>query len=115
MGTIGRRMALAALSALAATAVFTAPATAAPYDSAISVQPYAHIGGSGTVTRLTTGAGAPVCDGAARVAEHHRPPGAVHAGEARFEARLQEVRFSGLMPRSVSVLGEDIQDGEIGA
>ncbi|MEU6862684.1 DUF6299 family protein [Streptomyces sp. NPDC046876] len=147
MGTTGRRMALAALSALAAAAAFTAPATAASHNSAISVQPYAHIGEDGTITlsgtyrcnagsptgatqisatvvqeetHLTTSAGEAVCDGAehewqstGRLPQSLGLPGDVHPGAARFEARIQEVRFSGLMPKSVSVFAEDVQEGEI--
>ncbi|MEW2414212.1 DUF6299 family protein [Streptomyces sp. NPDC046866] len=147
MGTTGRRMALAALSALTAAAAFAAPATASPRNSDVSVQPYAHIGEDGTITlsgtyrcdagspmgatqisatvvqgetHLTSGAGEAVCDGA----EHEWQstgtlpqslglPGEVHPGPARFEARLQEVRFSGLMPKSVAVHAEDVRDGEI--
>ncbi|MEU3776719.1 DUF6299 family protein [Streptomyces sp. NPDC032472] len=147
MGTTGRRMALAALSALTAAAAFTAPAAAAPNNSAISVQPFAQIGEDGTITlsgtyrcdggspmgakqisatvvqegtHLTTSAGEAVCDGAqhewqttGRLPQSLGLPGEVHPGAARFEARLQEVRFSGLMPKSTSVSAEDVQEGEI--
>lgn len=143
MGMPGRRMALAALPALAATAVFTAPATATPFDSAISVQPYAHIGDDGTITlsgtyrcndpspvgaiqitasviqdgvHLTTGAGDAVCDGAeheweSRAKLRHTP--GIHPGRARAEARLQEIRLSGLMPQSLHTLAEDHRDVQV--
>ncbi|MET9963219.1 DUF6299 family protein [Streptomyces sp. NPDC006326] len=139
----GRRMALAALSALAAAAAFTAPATATSFDSAISVQPYAQIGEDGTITlsgtyrctdaspvggiqiaasviqdhtRLTTGAGGAVCDGAeheweSRASLRYTPD--IHPGPARAEVRLQEVKLSGLMPKSLHTLAEDQQDIQI--
>ncbi|MEU9146928.1 DUF6299 family protein [Streptomyces sp. NPDC048349] len=43
-------MALAALSALAATTVFTATAGATSFDQEISVQPYGHISQDGRIT-----------------------------------------------------------------
>ncbi|MEU9107912.1 DUF6299 family protein [Streptomyces xanthophaeus] len=46
----GTRTALAALSALAATAAFTAPAEATVYNQGISVQSHGHIHQDGTVT-----------------------------------------------------------------
>ncbi|MET9857371.1 DUF6299 family protein [Streptomyces sp. NPDC006450] len=54
MATTGPRMALAALAALGATAVFTAPAHAAPYGGdhyvhGIYVSPEAHIASDGTI------------------------------------------------------------------
>ncbi|WP_329384385.1 DUF6299 family protein [Streptomyces sp. NBC_01351] len=46
----GSRLALAALSALAATAVFTTQAGATSFDQGISVQPYGHISEGDTIT-----------------------------------------------------------------
>ncbi|MFD6187314.1 DUF6299 family protein [Streptomyces goshikiensis] len=125
MGTTGPRMALAALSALAATTVFTAPADATVFENHISVRQDAHIGDDDTVTlsgayvcsdpspvgvqiatflaqdgtRLgTTAKGEVICDGH----EHEwqstasmRYTKGLHAGEARAEARLEVVRTGG--------------------
>ncbi len=139
----GRRMALATFSALAAVSVFTAPANATVFNQEISVQPYAHITEDGSVTlsgtylcegssprgavqvkatvvqeglRLTVAAGDARCDG-----ERHRweargsvrfTPG-LHAGRAEAVAQLQEVHFSGLMPRSIDTLAEDGKNIEV--
>ncbi|MGP3686667.1 DUF6299 family protein [Streptomyces sp. IBSNAI002] len=131
-------MALAALSALAATAVFTAPAEATSFDQGISVQPYGHISEDGTVTlsgtyhctspspvgaklqiaasviqhgtRLAFGGGEATCDGqehAWQATGSLRYTPGIKAGPARAEARLNEIHFSGLMPRSVDTVAED--------
>ncbi|MFD3551336.1 DUF6299 family protein [Streptomyces goshikiensis] len=118
-------MALAALSALAATTAFTAPADATVFENHISVRQDAHIGDDDTVTlsgayvcndpspvgvqiatflaqdgtRLgTTAKGEVICDGH----EHEwqstasmRYTKGLHAGEARAEARLEVVRTGG--------------------
>lgn len=137
----GGRTALAALSALAATAVFTAPAEATSFDQGISVRPYGHVSKDGTVTlsgtyhctnpspvgaklqiaaavvqdgtRLAFGGGEARCDGQ----EHEwEATGSlkftpdVHPGPARAEARLNEIHFAGLMPRSIDTVAEDRQD-----
>lgn len=143
MGMPGSRTALAALSALAATAGFTAPADATVFNHGISVQPYAHIDQDGTITlsgsyhcdvaspvgavqikatviqdnvRLTIAAGDAHCDGA----EHgwtadgtlRLTPG-VHGGRAVAAAQLQEIHFSGLMPKSIDTVAEDTRDIEV--
>ncbi|MGW7437912.1 DUF6299 family protein [Streptomyces sp. NPDC054849] len=144
MGIHGPRMALAALSALAATAVCTAPAEATVYEQGISVQPYGHISEDGRITlsgsyhceqasshgaklqiaaavlqdgtRLGFGGGEADCDG-----EEHAwqatgtlkfTPG-VHPGPALAEVQLNEIHFSGLMPRSVDTVAEDRQEIEL--
>ncbi|MCY0945854.1 DUF6299 family protein [Streptomyces antarcticus] len=119
------RLALAALSALAAATVLTATASAAHGGNEISVQEDARIGGDGTVTlsgtyrcappspvgtvqiaaavlqegtRLGFGGGEADCDG-----EVHRWEATgtlrltpdVHPGAAAAEVRLQEIRRSG--------------------
>ncbi|MCX5013444.1 DUF6299 family protein [Streptomyces sp. NBC_00555] len=141
MGIHGTRMALAALSTLAATAVFTAPAGATSFDQGISVQPYGHISEDGKVTlsgkyhctnpspmgaklqiaaavvqggtRLAFGGGEAECDGQ----EHEweatgslKFTPAVHPGPALAEAQLNEIHFSGLMPRSIDTVAEDRQE-----
>lgn len=58
MAPTGPRTALIAFSALAAAAVFAAPAAATSYHNSISVQPYAHITPEGTITL----SGTYVCD-----------------------------------------------------
>lgn len=138
MGIHVNRMALAALSALAAAAVFTTPADATSFDQGISVQSYGHISEDGKVTlfgtyhctapspmgaklqiaaaviqdgtRLAFGGGEAQCDG-----EEHawQATGslaftpAVHPGPALAEAQLNEIHFSGLMPRSIETVAED--------
>ncbi|MGW7451561.1 DUF6299 family protein [Streptomyces sp. NPDC054787] len=144
MGIHGSRMALAALSALAATAVFTAPADATVFDQGISVQPYGHITEDGKVTlfgtyhctspspmratlqiaaavvqdgtRIGFGGGEADCDGEEHAWEatgslHFTPR--VHAGPARAEVQLNEVHFSGLLPRSVDTVAQDTQEIEL--
>ncbi|MFD3695680.1 DUF6299 family protein [Streptomyces sp. NPDC058646] len=133
-------MALAALSALAATAVFTVPAEATVYNQGISVQPYGHISEDGTVTlsgtyhctapspmgaklqiaasltqehtRLAFSGGEADCDGEEHAWEAtgslRYTPG-IHAGAALAEAQLNEIHFSGLMPRSVDTVAQDRQ------
>ncbi|MFJ4780767.1 DUF6299 family protein [Streptomyces sp. NPDC088762] len=132
------RMALAALSAVAGAAVFTAPATATSFDQGISVQPYAHISEDGTITlsgtyhctvpspmgatlqisagvyqdgtRIGLGGGQAQCDGAEhewRASGSLRLTPNVHPGPALAEAQLNEVQFSGLMPRSIDTVAED--------
>ncbi|MFE2928363.1 DUF6299 family protein [Streptomyces goshikiensis] len=116
-------MAFAALSALAATTVFTAPADATVFENRISVRQDAHIGDDGTVTlsgtyvcedpspvgvqiatalaqdgtRLgTTAKGRVICDGrkhAWRSTASLRFTKGIHAGKARAEARLEVVRM----------------------
>ncbi|MFE9479779.1 DUF6299 family protein [Streptomyces spororaveus] len=138
-----RRMALAAFSALAATTLFTAPAGATVFNQGISVHHDAYVAKDGAVTlsgmyhceqaspmgamqikatvvqedgrQLSIGAEQIVCDGQERrwVAN---APGAfvnVHPGRAVVTAELQEVRLSGLMPKSVDTLARDTQDVEV--
>lgn len=138
-----RRMALTVFSALAATTLFTAPAGATVFDQGISVHRDAYVAKDGSITlsgtyhceqaspvgamqikatveqegggRLSIGAEQIVCDGQERrwVAD---APGAfvnVHPGRAVVTAELQEVRFSGLMPRSVTTVARDAQDVEV--
>ncbi|MCM9079993.1 MULTISPECIES: DUF6299 family protein [Streptomyces] len=138
-----RRMALAAFSALAATTLFTAPAGATVFNQGISVHHDAYVAKDGAVTlsgtyhceqaspmgamqikatvvqedgrQLSIGAEQIVCDGRERrwVAN---APGAfvnVHPGRAVVTAELQEVRLSGLMPKSVDTLARDTQDVEV--
>ncbi|MFB7180095.1 DUF6299 family protein [Streptomyces sp. NPDC056257] len=138
----GRRMALAALSALAATTVFTVPAGATVFEQGITVHPEAHLtrdGGvilSGTYhceqasprgamqikatlvqdgTRLSLGAEEVVCDGAERRWVAHAPGSFVHVhpGRATVTGELQEIRLSGLMPRSVTTVAQDSEDVEV--
>ncbi|MGW6690174.1 DUF6299 family protein [Streptomyces sp. NPDC054961] len=136
MAASGPRMALAALAALGATAVFTAPANAAPYGNDIYVSSEAHIAEDGTIhlsgayhctspsrsgavqikatvvqddVRLSIGAGEARCDGTEHEWSAHgtlRLTPSIHAGEAMAEARLQEVRFGRLLPRSVDTIAE---------
>ncbi|WP_326589888.1 DUF6299 family protein [Streptomyces sp. NBC_01294] len=137
-------MALASLSALAATAVFTAPADATVFDQGISVQPYGHISRDGEVTlsgtyhcsnpspmgaklqiaaavvqdgtRLGFGGGEADCDGEEHVWQATGSlkftPG-VHPGAALAEVQLNEIHFSGLMPRSIDTVAEDRQEIEL--
>ncbi|WP_158717867.1 DUF6299 family protein [Streptomyces sp. NRRL F-2664] len=137
-----RRMALAALSALAAITLSGTTAAATVFQQAVSVHHDAHVAGDGTVTlsgtyhceqaspagamqiratveqeggRLSIGAEQPVCDGTERrwVAT---APGRwvdVRPGRAVVTAELQEIRFSGLMPKSVTTVAQDRQDVEI--
>ncbi|WP_327735848.1 DUF6299 family protein [Streptomyces nojiriensis] len=138
-----RRMALTAFSALAATTLFAAPAGATVFNQGISVHGDAYVAKDGAVTlsgtyhceqaspngamqikatlaqegggRLSIGAEQIVCDGRERrwVAN---APGAfvnVHPGRAVVTAELQEVRFSGLMPRSVDTVAQDSRDVEV--
>ncbi|MFE9561116.1 DUF6299 family protein [Streptomyces sp. NPDC006487] len=125
MATTGPRMALAALAALGATAVFTAPANAAPYGNGIYVSSEARIAPDGTIhlfgeyhctapspsgavqikatieqedVRLSIGGGDAQCDGAVHDWSAHgtlRLTPTVHAGEALAKAELQEIRFGG--------------------
>ncbi|MCX5406693.1 DUF6299 family protein [Streptomyces sp. NBC_00335] len=125
MATTGPRMALAALAALGATAVFTAPANAAPYGNDIYVSSEAHIAPDGTIhlsgeyhctapspsgavqikatieqedVRLSIGGGDARCDGEVHDWSAHgtlRLTPTVHAGEALAKAELQEIRFGG--------------------
>ncbi|MGW0391167.1 DUF6299 family protein [Streptomyces sp. NPDC003042] len=130
-------MALAALSALAATAAFTAPATATVFEQGISVQPYGHISDDGTITlsgtyhctavspmgtvqiaasvlqdgtRLAFGGGEAHCDGGEHAWEATgslRFTPGVHSGPALAEVRLNEIQRSGLMPKSIDTVAED--------
>lgn len=123
MAATGPRMALAALAALGATAVFTAPANAAHYENDIFVSSEAHIAPDGTIhlsgeyrctapspsgavqikatieqedVRLGIGGGDAQCDGAVHDWSAHgtlRLTPTVHAGEALAKAELQEIRF----------------------
>ncbi|MFD9355999.1 DUF6299 family protein [Streptomyces sp. NPDC060031] len=138
-------MALAALSALAATTVFTAPAGATVFNQGISVHPEAHIAEDGAVTlsgsyhcegasptgamqikatveqdgsRLSIGGEQVVCDGTERRWVAHAPgfaSGSVHPGRATVTGELQEIRLSGLMPKSVTTLAQDTRDVEVHA
>ncbi|WP_107417231.1 DUF6299 family protein [Streptomyces sp. CB00455] len=133
-------MALAGLAALAATAVFTAPAGATSFDQGITVRSYGHISEDGAVTvsgtyhcntpsprgkvqiaaavvqggtRLAFGGGEAECDGREHAWEatgslRYTPD--VHPGPAVAEARLNEIHFSGLMPRSIDTVAEDRRD-----
>ncbi|MFG2993429.1 DUF6299 family protein [Streptomyces sp. NPDC048257] len=138
-----RRMALTAFAALAATTLFTAPAGATVFDQGISVHHDAYVAQDGAVTlsgtyhcekaspvgamqikatvaqegggQLSIGAEQIVCDGQERRWVAHAP-GAfanVHPGHAVVTAELQEVRLSGLMPRSVTTVAKDTQDVEV--
>lgn len=125
MAVSGPRMALAALAALGAAAVFTAPANAAPYGNGIYVSPDAHIAEDGTIhlfgsyhctapspsgavqikatvqqedIRLSIGGGDATCDGTEHDWEAHgtlRFTPTLHAGEALARAELQEIHFGG--------------------
>ncbi|MBT2479480.1 hypothetical protein J7E94_14825 [Streptomyces sp. ISL-94] len=64
-------------------------------------------------TRLGVGGGEAHCDGA----EHEwqasgslRLTQGIHPGPALAEAQLNEVHFSGLMPRSIETVAEDRQE-----
>ncbi|MFD9409087.1 DUF6299 family protein [Streptomyces sp. NPDC059989] len=139
----GHRMALAALSALAATTVFTGPAAATVFNQGISVHPDAHIAEDGTVTlsgtyhceqaspmgamqikavveqdgsKLSIGAEEVVCDGTERKWVARTPgflAGSVHPGHATVTGEIQEIHLSGLMPRSVATVAQDTQDVEV--
>ncbi|CAL9459257.1 hypothetical protein SUDANB120_02606 [Streptomyces sp. enrichment culture] len=75
-------------------------------------------------TRLTTTAEeSPVCDGTERewrgtagTPQSLGLPGGIHEGEALFEARLQEIGFSGasLLPSSVDAVAVDSRPGHVG-
>lgn len=135
----GRRMALATLSALAATTVCTAPAGATVFEQGISVHHDAHVDGDGGVTlsgtyhceqaspmgamqikatveqdgrRLSIGAEQPMCDGTERRWVAHAPGSFSHVrpGRAKVTAELQEIRLSGLMPRSVDTVARDTRE-----
>ncbi|MFE2284434.1 DUF6299 family protein [Streptomyces sp. NPDC059443] len=125
MAATGPRMALAALAALGATAVFTAPANAAAHGNGIYVSSEAHIAEDGTIhlfgsyactdpslsgavqikatviqddVRLSIGGGDAVCDGVEHGWSAHgtlRFTPNVHAGEALAEAQLQRLHFGG--------------------
>ncbi|MFD9303328.1 DUF6299 family protein [Streptomyces sp. NPDC060048] len=125
MAASGPRMALAALAALGAAAVFTAPANAAPYGNDIYVSSEVHISEDGRIhlsgvyhctspspaggvqikativqedVRLSVGGGDARCDGTEHEWSAHGTLAFtpnVHAGEALAEARLQEVHFGG--------------------
>ncbi|WP_314250620.1 DUF6299 family protein [Streptomyces kutzneri] len=138
-----RRMALTAFSALAATTLFTAPAGATVFDQGISVHRDAYVAKDGAVTlsgtyhceqaspmgamqikatveqegggRLSVGAEQIVCDGKERRWVANAPGDFVnvHPGHAVVTAELQEVRLSGLMPKSVTTVAQDSQDVEV--
>ncbi|MEV7726909.1 DUF6299 family protein [Streptomyces sp. NPDC087917] len=125
MRTPARRMALSAFSALAATALFAAPAAATVYQQAISVHPAVDIARDGTITlsgtyrcepaspvgavqiratviqdriRLGLGAGDAVCDGRDHEWAAHgtlRLTPGIHEGGARVQAELQEIHYGG--------------------
>lgn len=125
MRTPARRIALAAFSALAATALFTAPAAATVFHQGISVRPEAHIAEDGTITlsgtyscqaaspmgavqvkvtvvqdgtHLGLGAGDARCDGQEHDWEAQgtlRLTPAIHEGAALAQAELQEIHFGG--------------------
>ncbi|MFD3541759.1 DUF6299 family protein [Streptomyces sp. NPDC058662] len=138
MGIHGSRIAFAALSALAATAVCTPPAQATVFEQGISIRSHGHIGEDGTVTlsgtyhcanpspvgaklqiaaaveqgstRLAFGGGEAHCDGkvhAWKATGSLRFTPDIRPGEALAEAQLNEIHFSGLMPRSVDTVAED--------
>ncbi|MER6196879.1 DUF6299 family protein [Streptomyces sp. NPDC001586] len=138
----GRRMALAALSALAATTVFTVPAGATVFNQGISVHPHARLAQDGSVTlsgsyhceqasprgamqikatlvqdgvRLSLGAEEVVCDGTERTWVAHAPGSFVRVqpGHATVTGEIQEVRLSGFMPRSVTTVAQDSKDVEV--
>nr|WSX51452.1 DUF6299 family protein [Streptomyces sp. NBC_00974] len=138
MAASGPRMALAALAALGATAVFTAPANAAPYGNDIYVSSEVHIAEDDTIhlsgtyhctalspsgsvqikatvvqedVRLSIGGGEARCDGTEHKWEARgtlRLTPSVHAGTAMAEARLQEIHFGRLLPRSVDTIAEHV-------
>ncbi|MEU6309887.1 DUF6299 family protein [Streptomyces sp. NPDC047014] len=134
-----RRMALAAFSALAATALFTAPAGATVFQQGISVDDEARITEDGGVIlsgtyhceqaspegamqvkasveqdggRLGIGAERIVCDGTERRWVAHAPGEYAHVreGRAKVTAELQEVRLKGFFPRSVDTVALDAKD-----
>ncbi|MFF5704550.1 DUF6299 family protein [Streptomyces sp. NPDC012794] len=141
MRTPASRMTLGAFSALAATALFTTAAHATVFDQAISVRPEAHIAGDGSVTlsgtyrcevaspsgamqikatviqdgsRLSIGAGEVVCDGAEHAWVAGSPlTGGIHPGRATAVAELQEIHFSGLMPRAIDTVAQDSKDIQV--
>ncbi|MFB7619980.1 DUF6299 family protein [Kitasatospora sp. NPDC056181] len=131
----GPRMMMVALAALGAVA-FTAPAHATALGDEISVSSEVTIGADGSIhlsgtyrctssagvahqiratvqqesVRLGIGAGNVVCDGAERPWEAGAPAAfvpAVHGGEAKATAELQEIDMAGLVPRSVSTVARD--------
>ncbi|MET9886542.1 DUF6299 family protein [Streptomyces sp. NPDC006430] len=135
----GRRTTLTALSALAATTVFTVPAGATVFEQAVFVHQDAHIDQDGAITlsgsyyceqaspmgamqikatviqegagRLTVGTGDLLCDGAEHIWKVHTPQfgAGVHRGHATATADLQEIRLQGLMPKSVDTVAQDTQ------
>ncbi|NXY95847.1 hypothetical protein HYE82_15895 [Streptomyces sp. BR123] len=137
MRAYGSRITLAAFSALAAAAVFPAPAEATVFNQAVSVQSKASIGKDGTITlsgtyrcelpspkgaihvgatlvqdgvRLGLSAGAAVCDGRSHAWYARgtlRYTPGVHAGRAEAAAELQEIHFSGFMPSSLDTVAAD--------
>jgi hypothetical protein len=135
----GTRLALAAVAAVAATMAFTAPAGATVYEQEIHLSEQAHIAdgmitlsgaytcnGPGHLqigatvlqdgTQLTLGAGEAVCDGTEHLWEASGSLELVpdiHPGAAEGVARLNEVHFSGLMPRAIDTVAEDHQDLQI--
>ncbi|MFK0255953.1 DUF6299 family protein [Streptomyces sp. NPDC090445] len=143
MRTYGSRIALAAFSALAAGAVFTAPAEATVFNQAVSVQSKASIGKDGTITlsgtyrcelpspegtiqvraalvqddvHLGLSGGEAVCDGKDHAWHAHGTLGytpQVHAGPAKATAELQEIHFSGIMPSSLDTVAADEKVVEI--
>ncbi|GAA3269959.1 hypothetical protein Slala03_35350 [Streptomyces lavendulae subsp. lavendulae] len=142
MRTPARRMAFSAFSALAATALFAAPAAATVYQQAVVVSADAEIARDGAITlhgayrcetpspggatqirvtvaqkdsgRLSIGTGA-VCDGAAHEWKVRAPQygAGLHAGRAVATVELQEVHLHGLMPRAVDTVAADSRDIEI--
>ncbi|MCX5199006.1 DUF6299 family protein [Streptomyces sp. NBC_00249] len=140
MRTSARRTAFTVFSALAATALFTAPAAATVYNQAVSVQEHAEIAEDGALTlrgtyhcegpgalqikvtvqqedagNLSVGTGSLVCDGADNEWTVRAPQfgAGLHPGHAVATAELQEVHLHGLMPSGVSTLAVDTQDIEI--
>ncbi|MEV8532808.1 DUF6299 family protein [Streptomyces sp. NPDC051211] len=137
------RLALAAVSAVAAAAAFTAPASAGAFGNEISVQPYGHISENGTVTlsgtyrcttpspsgavqisativqdgtRLGFGGEEAVCDGEQRkwsATGSLRMTPNIHPGGAGAEVRLQSVRPSGGLIPHVSYVAEEHRDVEL--
>lgn len=130
-----RRLAVTALSALAAASVFTTPADARAHGDTISVQEFGHISDDGHVTLFGTYACAPssprgvqievalvqdgtrlafggdeaVCDGAehdwSATSSLRLTPG-VHPGPAGAEARLQAANLHSGMTLRVSYLAQ---------
>ncbi|MER5929580.1 DUF6299 family protein [Streptomyces sp. NPDC002054] len=137
------RLALAAVSVLAATSAFAAPASAGAFGNDISVQPYGHISKDGNVTlfgtyrctapspsgavqisatlvqdgtRLGFGGEEAICDGEQRkwsATGSLRMTPDVHPGGAGAEVRLQSARPSGGLVPHVSYVAEDRRDIEL--